>query len=95
MNRVNAMSICKRVIYTGRVQGVGFRFTAVEISRRHAVAGTVRNCSDGSVEVVVQGEAEDLEAFLAAIARRMEGLIKEQAIHEAEAAGFQGFNIIR
>jgi acylphosphatase len=82
-------------VYTGRVQGVGFRFTAVEVARRHHVAGTVRNCSDGSVEIVVQGEADEVQDFLAALARRMEGYIDGQRTEDAAPSNVQGFHIIR
>lgn len=53
-----------RVIYRGRVQGVGFRVTAVRIAQKYPVQGYVRNCEDGSVELLVEGEREDVESFL-------------------------------
>jgi len=89
------MIVGKRVIYTGRVQGVGFRFTAVDVSRHYAVGGTVRNCHDGSVEVFVQGEAGQVEAFLTALGSRMEDCIVEQTIHDAAPTAVEGFHIIR
>jgi acylphosphatase len=39
----------------GRVQGVGFRFTTVEVASRFPVTGFVRNLPDGSVEIVAEG----------------------------------------
>jgi acylphosphatase len=62
---------CHRVIYTGRVQGVGFRWTTRSIARRFPVTGTVRNLSDGTVELVAQGPATGVADFLAAVAERM------------------------
>jgi acylphosphatase len=50
----------KHIIFTGRVQGVGFRFTAYSIARRCQLTGIVRNLPDGSVEMIVQGHPEDI-----------------------------------
>ena len=47
--------VTKQIIFTGRVQGVGFRFTAHSIARRYQLKGYVKNVHDGAVEVVVQG----------------------------------------
>lgn len=48
----------------GKMQGVGMRSTACMIALEMGVHGTVRNCSDGSVEIVAQGPSEQLEKFL-------------------------------
>jgi acylphosphatase len=60
--------IARQVFYEGRVQGVGFRYTCKSIARGFDVVGTVRNLDDGRVEMQCSGEAEEVEAFLAAIA---------------------------
>ena len=49
----------------GRVQGVGFRMYMQREAQRHGVAGWVRNRHDGSVEAVVQGDADAVEAVIA------------------------------
>jgi acylphosphatase len=51
-------------VVTGRVQGVGFRFTAVDRGRQLGVRGWVRNLPDGSVEAEVEGERAAVEAFV-------------------------------
>ena len=48
--------VAKHVFYTGRVQGVGFRFTAERIARRYELVGFVKNLPTGQVEMVVQYE---------------------------------------
>ena len=58
----------RRVVYSGRVQGVGFRYSTARIARRHPVTGYVRNQPDGTVELVVVGPADAVDAFLDEIA---------------------------
>ena len=55
------------VIFSGRVQGVGFRYTARALAIKHAVTGTVKNLANGSVELYGCGIKEAIEAFLEAI----------------------------
>ena len=58
--------ITRRLRITGRVQGVGYRDWTVRTPRRAGLTGWVRNRADGAVEVVVQGPATVVEAFVAA-----------------------------
>jgi acylphosphatase len=58
----------KRVIFEGRVQGVGFRYTTKDIARGFDVRGWVKNLPDGTVELQVDGETEEVAAFLKEIA---------------------------
>lgn len=56
------------VTLSGRVQGVGFRDYVTHVARGFSVAGTVRNVRDGArVEIDVEGRAEDVDAFVAAV----------------------------
>jgi acylphosphatase len=87
------MTICRHVRYTGRVQGVGFRYTAQWLAERFPVGGYVRNLPDGSVELVAQGEAEQVDAFLAAVAERMAGYIERTEVREETPGGYHGFRI--
>jgi acylphosphatase len=57
----------RRYFFEGRVQGVGFRFTAERIAGNFPIAGYVRNLDDGRVEVVAEGDTTDLAEFVAAI----------------------------
>jgi acylphosphatase len=87
------MNECKRVRYFGRVQGVGFRYTAHGLAQRFAVAGHVRNLPDGSVEVVAEGAADQVEGFLAAISRQMAGYIERDTLTDETPTGVRGFQI--
>jgi acylphosphatase len=53
------------LVITGRVQGVGFRFYMERTARQHGVAGWVRNRRDGTVEAMIQGGADAVEAMIA------------------------------
>src|SRR5690349_9456324 len=58
--------MAKGVYYSGDVQGVGFRATAVSIARRHpGVRGWVRNLADGRVELFADGPTAAVDDFLA------------------------------
>ncbi len=57
--------IARRLVVRGRVQGVGFRYAAVEAAEREGVAGWVRNLRDGSVEALVQGDDAAVERVVA------------------------------
>jgi acylphosphatase len=87
------MTVCRHVRYTGRVQGVGFRYTAQRLAERYAVGGYVRNLPDSSVELVAEGPAEDVDGFLAAIAQRMAGYVERTDVREQTPGGYQGFRI--
>jgi acylphosphatase len=70
-------TVRRRVYYSGRVQGVGFRYTSQRMAHEHAVAGYVRNLPDGRVELVAEGDPEAIEGLLAAIRRQMHGYIRD------------------
>jgi acylphosphatase len=87
--------ICKRVYYSGRVQGVGFRYTARHLASGYAVAGYVRNLPNGDVELLVEGDADQVDAFLKAVADYMGRHITRATVHDEPPGGRQGFNIVR
>ncbi|MFA6600473.1 MAG: acylphosphatase [Candidatus Omnitrophota bacterium] len=84
-----------RAIFLGMVQGVGFRFTTQRLARQYPVTGFVRNRSDGGVEVLAEGDEDDLREFLGAIqASPLSSYIRESHIEWADATGqFQHFEI--
>ena len=85
--------IRRHVYYRGNVQGVGFRYTAERAARGFAVDGYVRNTSDGSVELVVEGEGMEVDAFMEDLAGRMKGYIRgvevREEVFEREFEGFE------
>src|SRR5437764_1074324 len=87
------LMVCKQIRYTGRVQGVGFRYTAQHLAKDFAVAGYVRNLPSGDVELVAEGAAEQVDAFLTAVSERMAGYIEQTSIHEVEPCQCKGFHI--
>jgi acylphosphatase len=83
------------IFYSGRVQGVGFRYTVKTVAAGFEITGTVRNLSDGRVELTAEGTRAELEAFRAAI--RDAGLkiyIHDENINWIEAQNkFRNFEI--
>jgi acylphosphatase len=86
-------TVCKRVLYSGRVQGVGFRYTAQSLAADYPVAGSVRNLPSGEVELIAEGEENDVEAFLAAVAQHMASYISNTTVQDVAPTGRRGFRI--
>ena len=89
--------IAKRVIFTGRVQGVGFRYTTREIANGFDVVGTVKNLPDGTVELIVGGEADEVDEYLQEITDEspVAHFIKETRIDDIPPLeDFRGFRIV-
>ncbi|MCM3279642.1 acylphosphatase [Exiguobacterium sp. MER 193] len=57
------MRVAKRLIVSGRVQGVGFRYFSQETAQRFGIKGWVRNLSDGTVELHAEGTEQEIGAF--------------------------------
>ena len=76
--------VARRLVISGRVQGVGFREATVDAARAAGVAGWVRNRTDGTVEVLVQGSSDAVDR-LAAWCRRGPPLARVTGV-EAVAA---------
>jgi acylphosphatase len=85
----------RRVHFSGRVQGVGFRYTCQSLSRGFEVAGFVRNLADGRVELVAEGDRQEIENFLTVIHREMGRYIHEVDVESEPlgAAPLSGFTI--
>ena len=82
------------VFFSGRVQGVGFRYQTVQVAQEFEVSGWVMNLPDGRVQLETEGQPGEVRDFIAALQERMEGHIRktEQTI-ETRAPQFSGFSI--
>jgi acylphosphatase len=87
------MVVCKRVLYSGQVQGVGFRYTTRHVAQGFRITGHVRNLADGRVEVLAEGEAGDVDVFLKALEGQMAEYIEARSITDEPLQGYQGFVI--
>jgi acylphosphatase len=84
----------RRVLYSGHVQGVGFRYSTVSVARRYPVTGFVQNLPDGRVVVVAEGEATALDRFLSDLNDTMGGYIQNAHTETHAATGeFRGFQL--
>lgn len=72
----------KHVIFIGRVQGVGFRYTAHRIAYRHQLTGFVRNLPDGTVEMFAQGPAGDIDDCIQDIKEYFGDYLRETRVQE-------------
>ena len=87
------MAVCKRVQYSGRVQGVGFRYTVQGMAPGYPISGWVRNLANGDVELVAEGPSEDVDAFLKAVAHRMMNYIERSEVTDQPPSNSRGFRI--
>jgi acylphosphatase len=71
------------VTYSGRVQGVGFRATARQIAQGFKVTGWVKNLPSGAVELLVNGEEAEVEAFLKGIRDSRLGALIDREVQES------------
>ena len=82
------------IIYSGNVQGVGFRFTARDVACRTGVSGFARNLGSGDVEVVCEGTPDQVQRFIRDLGESMREYIADSKIDTSPAAGeFTSFEI--
>jgi acylphosphatase len=86
--------ISERIVFRGRVQGVGFRYSVCSLAKRYPVVGYVRNLSDGTVEMLVRGNRRDIADFVLRIGEQFRGNISRVDSSAAEIAdSLTGFEI--
>jgi acylphosphatase len=97
MDRVQpdaAAAVRKTIHFTGRVQGVGFRYTARNIAQQYKVRGFVRNLPDGRVELVMEGSERETSAVIEELKRKMAGFVRNVNVQTAPAIDeFEDFEI--
>jgi acylphosphatase len=83
-----------RVEVSGRVQGVGFRYSVQRRARERGVAGWVRNREDGTVEAWLEGEEDAVDSVLEVCRSGPRGAgVAEVKVDEGEAEGLAGFEV--
>jgi acylphosphatase len=88
------MTVRRRIVAHGRVQGVFFRDSTRRMAESRGVAGWARNREDGSVEVVFEGEPDAVESLVDAV-RRGPGhaRVERVDVSDEEPEGLRGFEI--
>jgi len=86
--------IAKHIIFKGRVQGVGFRFTTQRIVSRYDLTGFVKNLPNGSVELFIQGNADTTDECQRDIAKAFAGYVTDTAATDCPIDNsYTNFNI--
>jgi acylphosphatase len=83
------------IYFSGRVQGVGFRYSCRQVAMGFDVIGWVKNLDDGRVELWAQGQDDEVKEFLKAIDEsHLKGLISKAVLEwTAPQSGLTGFSI--
>jgi acylphosphatase len=79
--------IRKTVYFSGHVQGVGFRWTTRRIAEGFDVAGYVKNLPDGRVELVVEGDRDQVDAMIDSVKDRMDRHIRDMKVDTSNGTG--------
>ena len=91
---VNMQEIAKHIFFSGRVQGVGFRFTAHRIAGSFGLTGFVRNLPDCRVEMLAQGNPDDIDGCLENIKAAFTGYIRDCEIEQVPVNNrYESFDI--
>ena len=84
----------RTIHFAGEVQGVGFRATTLQLARRTAVGGLVRNLPDGRVELVAEGEPAEINLLLRNVREHFGSMIHDVTSAKSPATGgFDSFSI--
>lgn len=82
------------VFFSGRVQGVGFRYQTVQVAKEFEVSGWVMNLPDGRVQLEAEGRASEVRDFVTAVQERLEGYIRKvEQTNQTRPPQFAGFSI--
>jgi acylphosphatase len=84
----------REVLFRGRVQGVGFRYTTLRIAANYQVVGFVQNLADGRVRLVVEGSSQELGRFLSELESTMgHHITAQETVHDAPTGEFEAMEI--
>lgn len=85
-----------RVLISGRVQGVGYRMSTVDLATDLGLSGWVRNLADGRVEAVLEGSRDVVEEMIRWCQQGPPGaVVKDVAVEYEQPEGIQGFQVSR
>ncbi len=86
----------RTVHFSGRVQGVGFRYTTCNVAEGFAVTGYVQNLPDGRVKLVAEGAMEELDRFVNRVGEVLGRYIEHADTTDAPATGeYAAFTVER
>ena len=81
-------------LFNGRVQGVGFRYQALQVAKEFDVSGFVKNLPDGRVQLDAEGTTDEVRNFVIAVHERMTGFVRKVEQSEAKREPqYRGFSI--
>ena len=82
------------IYFSGRVQGVGFRYAALQVAKEFEVSGFVQNLTDGRVQLEVEGAASQVKGFVDALEERMHGYVRKiERTAEKRSGKYSGFTM--
>ncbi|MCP4082453.1 MAG: acylphosphatase [Planctomycetaceae bacterium] len=83
------------VFFTGQVQGVGFRYTAIQCSKQHPITGWIQNLSDGRVQLLAEGKPRELQIFVDELCLATHGNVNGLEIQREQPSGeFHDFRVL-
>lgn len=83
----------KQYLFSGRVQGVGFRWTTFHLVKNYKVCGIVENLNDGRVNLILEGDASEIEACILALKKEMKDFITSVESSDVPMEEFEEFTI--
>lgn len=75
------------IYFHGHVQGVGFRFTTRSVADRFDVSGWVKNLSNGTVEMTIEGTPKNIESYIAEVTAATHGRVTDTRVTKSSATG--------
>ena len=91
---MSASVFAAEVHFTGHVQGVGFRYSTLQVAKEFAVTGEVKNLADGRVYLRAEGERAEVEGFVEEVQRCLRSYIRERELKtETCNPHYRGFSI--